>query len=824
MAGSLVDLKTSVSQAAGAPPTPAATDAGGAPETSAPPSGDLGAGAGAPAVPVAPATPGHVLLQKARDTYNYNDDESRAIRLFADSKKILDDQIAVDSSYGERVLPSLVGKKGAALATGIIGLVDDIKIDQEMAAEAHLPDHQKMWTSAQAAKVGFFNSATFGQLSRIVGGAGQLIQGRPWQEVAEEQGEKFRLMQKAFPTAFQAGEVAGFLMPGSLVKAVFSKAAFLGARVAGAAAGAAAEATGVEGAVGSVLGRIMKNPAMLDRARAVVGDTARGVIEQGVGGAAGTGAVAGIQGYLGSGTQDFSFDRAREMAVDSAEGGLKVGALAALTGGGLRAGVMAAEKPITWVANKAAGVVGRTVEELSGAPVESIRVFNRFPKEVRAAAGTEYKAGQELVDFVMDPRKSKIVELHEADQMLPHLPDVSPKPLLDFMRSFQPDPKNLNPAMTEQLDRLRQMAEKLESRLPQKALAGESGIGAGQAVADEAAKVPAATMRQFVDELQDAADGHYERESSFYMARVKDAARIARLSIVDEAKASGGDVGNTYVELMKKGADKVKVLQFIRNELGSTTTQMQRNAERVSDKFFGKNKTFQGERLQDLDNAWGTNFSERLKYAQAAEDLGITNAHQSPSLSPMQTTGRSSLGINLGRVAGAAAGGAIGYLATGDERGGGERLSGAAIGGTMGAFAGGIASSPRMGSLVVGTSDNITGFMRRLVSDPRALHFVAGEAPLAGKLAGFRPAGAGEGANAIATKRLAIPYQVQRLAKEISTALVKDGPESAASVTRLIADTPFFAGVVHYIDLAQRKYGDRTVDRAVQILQNGGKQ
>lgn len=824
MAGSLVDLKTSVSQAAGAPPTPAATDAGAAPETSAPPSGgDLGAGAGAPAVPAAPATPGHVLLQKARDTYNYNDDESRAIRLFADSKKILDDQIAVDSSYGERVLPSLVGKKGAALATGIIGLVDDIKIDQMKAEEAHLPEHMRMFTSAQAAKVGFFDSLTFGQLSRIMGGAGQLIQGRPWEEVAEEQGEKFRLMQKEFPTAFQAGAAASFLMPGSLVKKVFSKAAFIGTPVAKGAA-AVAEATGLEGTVASVLGRIVKNPAMLKRAQDIVGSTARGVIEQGVGGAAGTGAVAGIQGYLGSGTQDFSFDRARETAVDGAEGGLKVGALAALTGGGLRAGVMAAEKPITWVANKAAGVVGRTVEELSGAPVESIRVFNRFPKEVRAAAGTEYKAGQDLVDFVMDPRKSKIVELHEADQMLPHLPDVSPKPLLDFMRSFQPDPKNLNPAMTEQLDRLRLMAVKLESRLPQKALAGESGIGAGQAVADEAAKVPAATMRQFVDELQDAADGHYERESSFYMARVKDAARIARLSIVDEAKASGGDVGNTYVELMKKGADKVKVLQFIRNELGSTTTQMQRNAERVSDKFFGKNKTFQGERLQDLDNAWGTNFSERLKYAQAAEDLGITNAHQSPSLSPMQTTGRSSLGINLGRVAGAAAGGAIGYLATGDERGGGERLSGAAIGGTMGAFAGGIASSPRMGSLIVGTSDNITGFMRRVVSDPRALHFVAGEAPQAGKLAGFRPAGAGEAANAIATKRLAIPYQVQRLAKEISTALVKDGPESAASVTRLIADTPFFAGIVHYIDLAQRKYGDRSVDRAVQILQNGGKQ
>jgi hypothetical protein len=740
MAESLVELKASMDTASAKAVDPAAASAT---QTSAP------AVAGPPARLAAPPVRGDDLLSKARESYMLNDDHARAIRLFAGSKQALADQIANDPEYGAKILPELQKKKGADLALGIIGAVDDIKIEQWKKSEENLPEHQKTFSSQQAAKYAFFNSSTMGQLSRIMGGAAQLVDGRPWQDVAEEQAEKMRLLARAFPGNTFAGETASFFMPGSLVGKVFQKAAFLGGPVAKGIEGAA-KASGLEGAIGSVIAKVIRDPKTLERARAIVGDTASGMVRSGVGTAAGMSAINGIQGTLGTGTQEFSFDRGKEMAADTITDpkAYALGALAPLIGGAMRGGLMAASGPVNYTAGAIEKNVGKVVSELSTVPVESIRAYNRFPEAVRKAAGTENRNGMDLVDHILGD-ESKVVQIHEARQLLPQLPDVSPQKTIDFLRSFKKGAGD--PKIDPHIDTLHEWANRMETE----AAGGD---------------MTAVQMEAWKKKFQAAADDQYGKESGFYDSALKDAGRISRMSILESA-AKGGEVGKTYSDLMEKGAKTVDVLRFIRKELGGSVDAMLKNAEKQSDKWFGKNTTFKQERLKELDTAQGTSFVENFQNAQHAENLGITKPGDTPAWTSRSTTGRSTLGTKLGASAGSAMGGIIGHVSGAGAPG---VALGTTVGGAAGAFAGSVASSPKLGSLVVGTSDRITQLMRNVVKDPRALQLVAGELPQPGRLAGYRPAGAAQEANEIAAKRLKVPYESAAARRNtISTALEK---------------------------------------------------
>lgn len=852
------------------------------------------------AIPKTPGAPngtlpaGDALIDQARQAADFTDSQKQMAGHIKGSLDLLIQKGKEDPQFGKRAAQSLGALKGEDYAQKAIDLADEVKIDY---LKKTFPDR---FSGPQAAMTAFLNEATFGQMTRMIGGAGALLNGQPYEKVVAEKAEEFRLLSKAYPGLDLAGKAAAFLIPGSPVKALFESAAALGAK------GAAA-----------IIKRVVKNPGLLSK---VVGSAA--------GGAAGAGATGAAEGFAGKDLEaPFSLDRAAEQGTRDAEVGGALGAMAPLIGAGLERGIDLATPSIQRAAKGVSRVVAKGVEELSQTRAAALRAFNRNPEAMRAAYGTEKDIGPDLVDFLLNRNRSKIEEVHAADQLLDQLPDVPAGRLVGYLRGFA---TGVNPENDASIKRLQEWADRIEARLPvddaQKAaiarkralLSAQSDIQARQislrddagmksiarkrallsataesqgrqhagrqataeaenlglldkknatvpqlkaagaelearragtleeintseashkkaiegeragllerqraenARLDEAEralrsspdlKIPARLMRTFVDELQDAASDQFGRESNLYKTALKIASRRERMAIVETAAAEGGDVGKLYVQTMAKAAEKVGVLKFIKKQLGKDVDTMAKNSQGFIDRVLGKNKDFVQTRMADLDTKFQTNFVERARQAQMASELGKGGT---PSYFANIPTGRSMLGNSVGKTVGTAVGGVIGLVGGGRH---GQGLGGAAIGAPIGRAIGGAvgtaASSPKLGALIVGSSDAVSGFVRTMLAKPEVLQ------RLAGQIAKAPSTDVGNRALA----RLAVPWEIRRLAQEIQTTLTKDGPRSASSVVRLVADTPYFIGLVHYFDLMEQREKRNDLRGGIQSLQTQG--
>jgi hypothetical protein len=778
MADSLVDLKSQMD-------APEANDAPEVVPTNAQDSAEKVAGeplvvrVSVPTKPAATPTPGDKLMARAQELADFTPVEKEQAKLIRGSLDLLIQKGKEDPTFGARAASELAKFQGEAYAEKAVDLADKIKIDY---LKRNFPDR---FNGPQAAMTAFLNEATFGQLTRLIGGAGALINGQPYEEVVKQKAEEFRLLAKEYPKLNIAGQAAAFLIPGSPTKALFETVSGLGAKGATA-----------------IIKRIVANPGLMAKA---LGSAASG--------AAAAGAVGAVQGGLGKDNEDaFNLDRAIASGEAGAVGGGVIGAMLPPAGAAISAGVRAAVPAVRGTARAVTNTVGRVVKEFSGVSPNALRTYNRAPQALRQAFGTEGEIGLDLVDFLLDDRRSHIKETAQANELLDRLPDVSASRLINFLRGFR---KGVNPEQDAAVRRLHQWADRIEARLPQvevpTARASRSAglVSETQRVsvtrAKPDARIPARLMRQFVDELQDAAKDQFGRESNFYKTAVKTASRAARMSIVETAEKEGGEAGEHYVKLMQKAAEKVGILKYISRQLGREPAVMAQRSQAFIDRILGKNKEFVAARMADLDTKFGTNFLERARLAQIASDVGEKGI---PSYFSNHPTGRSLLGMAIG----GAAGGVVGHFA------GGHSGAGAAIGA--------VASSPRAGALIIGSSDAMTGFARRMVANPEAI------ARLAGMRLSKLPRGVGEGlarggdpatraaydAGARGLAALRVPVEIQRIAQEIQRTLVKDGPKSAAGTIRLIADTPYFLGLVHYFELAERRQRVKTTDRAIASM------
>lgn len=661
-----------------------------------------------------PPVRGDDLMVRAQAEHSLNDDETQLIKRFKLSKELIDAKMQQDPAYGEAVMGRLQNHEGEKLVQAMMDEGDEIKIEFLKAEDP------KRFTSAEAANASFFNTVTFGQLSRIMGGAGALIEGRPYEEVVEEQAEKLRLLSKAFPKSNMAGTAVGFLLPGSPVKALFEKAAGFGAKGAGA-----------------LLSRISQNPNLLQK-----------VVQSAAGGAAGAGSVGMVQGTLGSDLQGLSFDRGAETALAAAEGGALLGAALPVASAGLSAGARAAAPAVKAVARKVSDTVARGVEQLSGTSVEALRAYNKNPQALREAAGSEAEVGRELVSFLQNAKKSQLPESKLARELLPTMPHVDGSKLIAFMRT---KPANLRPDQVPAWEELSgKWAEWVEKQITLK----------GGSVK----KVPGLVMREIVDDLQSVG---FDRNNPALNVLLRQAQSVGNDAIKTMA-AGAGKVGETYLGLMGKAAEKQGILKFLRGQMGipkrgvPDPAVVEGKAQSFVTRLFGKSNEVRLARMRDLDAKFGTNFVENAQNARYAAELGPKGK---PSTFSNLSTGKAVMGS----------------------------VTGGAVGGPVGAVAGAVASSPRAGAAIIGASDKITGFIRRMVANPEALARLG--------------------------KSGATPLAVRRIADEISKTIVKDGPISAAGVTRLVADTPFFVGLVHAFDLAERSQETGTAKRAVVRMQ-----
>lgn len=757
MPDSLLDLVNSMrppAPAAGGSSSPANTDGGVNSGQSQPSSSQSFSGPAvdqsapsmaASAVPAAsPRLKGDDLLAQAWTFSQLTPDEKASARLFSQSKNITLTQMQSDPVYAEKFLSGAAKLKGAALTDYVVNEGDKLKIAQLQRTEPNL------FNSEEAAKAGFINSATFNQLSRLMGVVGKVVQGRDAAEVTEEQAEKLRLLKVAYPNASWTGEVASYLMPGSPAKYAFEKAAGIGA-----------------GTVAKLLGRVTANPGLLGK-----------IAEAAGAGGAGGAAIGAVEGTAGSGSQKISLDRGLETS-------LAQGAAGATTAG-VMSGVAGAFAPKSVLGKLEKGITA-TLQQSTGTSIEAMRAYNANPDAIKAASGTQADIGRQLSDFLLDKNASRLPERIEADNLLDRFPAVNARKTIDFLKGQQ---KTNNPEFDGAIKTLNEMGNRFELQLSD----------------PNATHVPAAQMRSMVDELQLAAKGEYGTYSDFIGSKLKQAAAISRQSIVDtsngmqrmslapgadDATIELGNVGKTYNSLMQKTAEKRDILGFMTKQLGGSPDAIQKNSEKFINNIFGANKDVVQSRLSALDDKFGTNFMELAQNASYAKQLGPDGVPQSL---PTHRTGATTLGATFG----GAAGGLLGYGAgallghAGTEIAGG--MAGGSAGKALGEAAGSALSSPKVATSLIGMSDKITKFADVMTSNPQVLQ-------------------------RIASSGSEYPNVVKGIASKLLNTLNEDGPMSASSSLRLVADTPYFVGLVHAFDLTQQKQDSKTRYNAVSKVQ-----
>lgn len=677
---------------------------------------------------------GDDLMGRAQTMSDFGDEEKQYINRFADSKQILDLKMQGDPAFAETTIKKLQNLTGEKLSNAVIDAADDIKI-------AHLKEkYPGRFNGGDALVTGLLDEASFGQLSRIYGKAGELLQGRPYEEVVKEKAEEIRLLQKAHPNMDLAGRAASYFMPGSPAKILFSGLAKVGLKVSGA-----------------LLTRVANNPKLLQKAVQAVGN---GGFQMGakildsamVGGAtaAGTGAV---KGTLGQDLEGISLDRGAEQSLSTGIGGFLIGGAIPVAAAGIQKGADIARPAVSRVAKAGQTGLANLIETTTGVPKDALRAYNRDPRALRQAFNREAQIGRKLVDKLDELDAYKLPERVQADELLHQMPEMNAQGLIDNMRSI---PSNVRPDLKSAYSKVaEEWAPWVEKKL------------------GDPSKASPAKLRSVIDDLQKAAKDSYGKDAPDMLQLIKEKGALGRQMLLDHAGAQG-EVGQVYTGLMEKVAEKRSIVSDVHRMLGRDDYAQAKNAEKFVGNLFGKNRAFEEARLSDLDRVYGTNFLEMARTARQARAVG---AGGSAGALSQYATGKTVLGT--------AAGSAVGALA--DAVSGSESNTGRNVGGAVGlAF-----SSPYAAAKLLGASDNMSGFARRMFARPEVLQRLA-----KGAERGF-------------------PIEVQRVANMIQNSLTKDGPVSASSVMRIVADTPLFLGLVHAYDLAEKRMDDKTARSAL---------
>lgn len=144
--------------------------------------------------------------------------------------------------------------------------------------------------------------------------------------------------------------------------------------------------------------------------------------------------------------------------------------------------------------------------------------------------------------------------------------------------------------------------------------------------------IPATDFRRMRAQLDVPID--FAQEGADIKKRVLMAGRTSmKNALIDKAIASGNP---EYIQWMAKYHDKLDKLDRIKELIGKNANTRERRVQQFIDNLFGKNSEYKSQLVADLDEVFGSNFSERAKYADMAASLGPEGK---PSLLPRQPTG-----------------------------------------------------------------------------------------------------------------------------------------------------------------------------------------
>jgi len=706
---------------------------------------------------------GDDVMAKANARLAATDEEKYFAKRFMRAQEAIQSRLDTDDAYAEKHWPELQKLADSGDEKYIERVLDE---GDNIRVEQLKRDYPDLMSGSKSAIAAMANGATFGQLSRIYGLA-NAAEGKDYSSSVEEAAETLRLMHKANPVASYAGEFASYLIPGSPVKALFSRLAGWGFK-AGTKAAASGTAT-------AILSKIASDPKKLAQLTKAMSGAA-GEVGAGVTAGAGEGA---IRGTLGTDLEAMSLDRGLEH-------GLLGGALGGLVAGAVPVAAYAGRKTVVPVAKAVGGFVSDATEKLTGVAADALRQsapgffsgFGALAGSERRAAGERIAqhAGKESsialrVQERIRAEKAAHTEVTLANQLLEKIPGEVD--LSGYFRGLRKKPGVVPPDLKksgtfEQLDEWAGYGEKL--------LEGMGHVG----------KASLAASRKLVDEMDDVVDRAVANGGGFidpkrlptHLQILKDQTAKLRKAIYTEAERVGGEDGATYGQLMRKASQKARLGEFMLKKLGNDPEEV---GSRLIGNIFGKRNEIALARMKRLDELYGTNFAKDAEAAYFARQLGGSGAPRStPGWLPTQSTGRSALGVVTG-----------GYVADrmtgfGDALPPELKTAGQVLGGAIA-----LASSPRVGRKIIGASDSMTKFATALFSQPQTL----------ARLAGVPVKGAPKGAS----QNVRVPEDVRRIAREVYDTFKKEGPLSAASTLRLVADTPYFLPLVHYHEVASRR-------------------
>lgn len=700
-----------------------------------------------------PAMRGDDVIGKARELSKPTPEEARVAALYKQSEEIVLGEIqnnpALDEQIGAKIKALTDAGRLDDVHNLIIDAADQVKIRE-------LEKEKPQWfTSKDAALSGFLNEATFGQLSKVFGGieqAGNAIANSPVGQAMgmEAKGRPYEevVAEKAEQFRLLSKAFPGWATVGQvssyLVPGSPARAMFEGAANLGSRAV-------LNAAAKSVMTKAATNPGFLAK-----------VAASAAGGATSAAAIRGASATLGANLEEFNLDRGAGEAASAAVGGGLAGAAIPVIGEAVSAAASAAAPYISKAAKGFSNSVAKQAQDLSGTNAQALRAYNRTPELIQKAAGKDFTRAEKLKNYLENIDTTLLPERQAADELLVNFKAIDAKPLIDALKSAH---GGNDPQLQAQANLVRQWADNFANKFARTADQtvpvnpnSLTGIETKVIPGKVDTRVSANQLREWVDELQQSARKFYGKDAPFAAQEIKSAAALGRQLILNAAKTEGEN-GALYAQSMEKLAAKRDVVGFLMDRMGSSDATREVRAKSFYRNIFGVNNEAIEARMLDLDKRFGTTFWDEAKQSFFSRQLGEKGK---PQLLPQQQTGKSLLGVVLG----------------------------AAVKGPVGAVTGGLASSPRVGAAAIGASDTITGFVRQMVAKPEVLARLAGQASRSG--------------NAAALAQMRVPEEIRKIAQGLSSTLTKDGPVSAASTTRLIADTPYFVGLVHYFDVADR--------------------
>lgn len=709
---------------------------------------------------------GDALITEANALTLPKPEEKMYVNNFQNSYRLIKQKAQQDPDFAKNTITKLneisSRKNPEELETAVRDAADNIKI------EFLKQQKPELFNSPSAAIAGFVNSSSFGQLSKIWGYADEQINGVPFEQSVVQHAEELRLLSKAYPKSDIAGNVASFLIPLSPVAQLFGKALSLSSKATKIA--------------GPMMERMSRNP-----------EFAKKVFQSTLGGAMGAAAVEGVKGTLGEGLEEFSPDRGVKDALSASIPGGFLGALVPVAGKGIRNTLESktVREAVIGATNTIDDVSGRLVKSLTGTDAGAIRAFNKNPVAVKGALNKEAEIGERLVNLV-NSDASRFIEVKAAKKLLPDIGEVDVSTVIGTLTNTAKKLAGADPELRRVVSGpFQEWVKNINAIAKNGRISAVEAYRIKEQLQENAKRAFGQTFNKFTDTM--------------YLK----ASRDMRIAIEKAALETGDDIGLKYVQNMRLAQKKVSLMKFIGKKLGSNAVIQMERSEGFTKNMFGANKKYLQGRMAELDNRFGTNFVDNARMSQRARQLGESGV---PELLPTQTTGRSSLGIRAGGALGSAIGGVTGAAIAGPMGAGIGAGAGSVVGGGIGA----IASSPKVASVLLGASDNISGFTRQLFQNPEVLQIMSG------KLSKIRPKNSersfrgirGEDAELVDSinkeiARIRIPIEVRRIAQEIENSLSKDGPMTATGFVRVAADSPYFIGLVHVFDSIEQRVARR---------------